>query len=493
MSIVTVDLAAHPSNIPLGILLAPACPSYTATPTESTLVILAGWERIELPDENVAQDDAGGNVHDDDGGSTKNNKKGSSRGGRLGPIQRTGQVRLGDRLVRINNVDVTKKTFRQVMDLLKSMLYPDENKKPPAAAGTRSRSTGTKKNPSGGGAIPKLQSISFEAVPAAGPVGLQHERQLMQQQQSGGSGGAIAGFGGGESSPLFDTSQSPTRGSSGGFGPLHNSSAGKLYSFMSSVRRARIHNPTEELEETDDGGDDGPYVEYEVVCYLTVRSYGRFTSGLSAGPGGAGSGEEIVWSVWRRYSAFKELDAKLRKSHGWQIDALNDSWGLRFPSGHAVQAWIIGNQDPGFVESRRAELESYWQSLQHIDDAFDLNPTSQKYSRDVAAFLDVERYLPRIRSHLNLHSGGSVASGGMHLDGLGEGGVNLLGAYSPTTHADDEDNLPRRNNELLNIVLSGNSALDTSMLSSHSTPGKRKKRIPGAAKSAFQRSPLDDM
>lgn len=134
----------------------------------------------------------------------------------------------------------------------------------------------------------------------------------------------------------------------------------------------------------------------------------------------------------------------------------------------------------------------YWQSLQRIDDAFDLNPNSQKYSRDVAAFLDVERYLPRIRSHLNLHSGGSVASGGMNLDGLGEG-ANLLGTYSPTTQADAEDNLPRRNNELLNIVLSGNSALDTSVLSSHSTPGKRKKRIAGAAKSAFQRSPLDDM
>ena len=316
-------------------------------------MILAGWERIELPDENTAHGDDGGNVHDDGGGTTKKHQKGSSRGGRLGPIQRTGQVRLGDRLVRINNVDVTKKTFRQVMDLLKTMLYPDENKKPPAAAGT-----GTKKNKSGGGAILKLQSISFEAVPAAGPVGLQHERQLMQQQQNGGGGGAIAGFGGGESSSLFDTSQSPTRGSSGGFGPLHNSSAGKLYSFVSSVRRARIHNPTEELEETDNGGDDGPYVEYEVVCYLTVRSYGKFTAGLSAGPGGAGSGEEIVWSVWRRYSAFKELDAKLRESHGWQIDALNDSWGLRFPGGHVVHAWIIGNQDPGFVESRRAELES---------------------------------------------------------------------------------------------------------------------------------------
>ena len=137
----------------------------------------------------------------------------------------------------------------------------------------------------------------------------------------------------------------------------------------------------------------------------------------------------------------------------------------------------------------------YWQSLQRIDDIFDLNPNSQKYSRHVAAFVDVERHLPRVRSHLNLQSGGSVSSGRINLGtngGIDDGG-GLAGPYFPIAQADAEDELPRSNNELLNIVLSGNSALDTSALSTYSTPAKRKKRIPGAAKSAFQRSPLDDL
>lgn len=90
--VVTINLSDHPPNVPLGVLLAPACPTYTTTPEESTLTILAGWER--LPE---------------------------SEGGGLGPIQRTGQVRLGDRLVRINNADVRARSFRQVMDMLKSM------------------------------------------------------------------------------------------------------------------------------------------------------------------------------------------------------------------------------------------------------------------------------------------------------------------------------------------------------------------------------------
>ena len=40
----------------------------------------------------------------------------------LGPIQRSGMVRLGDRLVRINGRDVTDWTFREVMDVLKEMI-----------------------------------------------------------------------------------------------------------------------------------------------------------------------------------------------------------------------------------------------------------------------------------------------------------------------------------------------------------------------------------
>jgi hypothetical protein len=56
-----------------------------------------------------------------------------------------------------------------------------------------------------------------------------------------------------------------------------------------------------------------------------------------------------------------------------------------------VQAWFVGNHDPTFVRSRRDELESYWQLLQRVEDAFDPNPGSPKYSRIVAEFLDADR------------------------------------------------------------------------------------------------------
>jgi len=66
-------------------LLAPS-----SLPTSSNVTLVAGWEH------------------------------GTNQ--QLGPIQRSGMVRLGDRLVRINGRDVTDWTFREVMDALKEML-----------------------------------------------------------------------------------------------------------------------------------------------------------------------------------------------------------------------------------------------------------------------------------------------------------------------------------------------------------------------------------
>ena len=452
--IVTINLSDHPPNTPLGVLLAPACPTYTTTPQQSTLTILAGWERLP-----------------------------SEQGGGLGPIQRTGQVRLGDRLVKINNVDVTARSFRQVMDMLKSMVHghdadSNNNKKDTKDSGNNYKKNNETKKPP-----PKLQSLSFEVVPATGPAAFRQEQRRMRQQQhpeQNGSGhhGEIS-----SSSGLFDKStSSPPRG---GWGGGNN---GKLYSFSSTLRRARIRSSSEHLEDDDEyvGNRNqsnvdvgGTHIEYEIVCRLSIRSQ-----------------EELVWSVWRRYSAFKLVDEKLRKAYGWQIDALNDGWGLRFPGGHAVYAWFVGNHDPSFVESRRAELESYWHSLQRVEDAFDLNPSSQKYSRVMAEFLDADRHLPRCRSHLNMSGGASVMSGGLSL-GFG-GGLASPSRLREGIDEDDAEDLPRNNNDLLNIVLSGNSALDTSVLSTFSTPpgtGKKKrkkKRIPGATKSALQRSPMND-
>ena len=320
--VVTINLSDHPPNVPLGVLLAPACPTYTTTPEESTLTILAGWER--LPE---------------------------SEGGGLGPIQRTGQVRLGDRLVRINNADVRARSFRQVMDMLKSMVHGSTKDEADATAKKNGRNKTNSKNNSAK-STPRLQSLSFEVVPSAGPASFRQDqrrvRQQYSQEQNGNTNGSGHHYGEAASSSatLFDKPlASPSRGGWGNRNASSgNGNSGKLFSFSSTIRRARIHSPSENLEEEeDDDFDDagGPRIEYEVVCRLSIRSQ-----------------EERVWSVWRRYSAFKSLDSKLRQAYGWQIDALNDGWGLRFPGGHAVYAWFVGNHDPSFVASRRGELES---------------------------------------------------------------------------------------------------------------------------------------
>jgi len=53
----------------------------------------------------------------------------------------------------------------------------------------------------------------------------------------------------------------------------------------------------------------------------------------------------------------KELDEKIRKSFGWQMNALHNGWGVGFPSSHVLSSILVGNLDKAFVEQRRFELE----------------------------------------------------------------------------------------------------------------------------------------
>eukprot|EP00550_Attheya_septentrionalis_P007140 CAMPEP_0198284844 /NCGR_PEP_ID=MMETSP1449-20131203/4244_1 /TAXON_ID=420275 /ORGANISM="Attheya septentrionalis, Strain CCMP2084" /LENGTH=1074 /DNA_ID=CAMNT_0043982063 /DNA_START=106 /DNA_END=3327 /DNA_ORIENTATION=+ len=77
----TVDLSKHPRGKPLGLVLKPLDDSQTNT----TTIVVAGWES-------------------------------------LGPIQESGCVHLGDRLVHINGAPVTHMTCAQIMVVLRSML-----------------------------------------------------------------------------------------------------------------------------------------------------------------------------------------------------------------------------------------------------------------------------------------------------------------------------------------------------------------------------------
>ena len=456
--IVQISLSDHPRGRPLGIRLAPACPTYLPVPSDSTLTVLCGWDRL-TPREQ-------GRGGDDDGGG----------GGRLGPIQRTGQVRLGDRLVGINGADVTALRFREVMDLLRDMiLLPTPSGRGRKEKGGRGTGAGT------GGSAPRLRSLSFEVAPS-------QELPTLSQAENGLEDVV------GDSSSLFDQS---LVGSGAVTGPLHHGVGGgdKMYTFASTIRGTRT---TAAEGRGDDGHATSPCIEYEIVCRLSIRRPGG--GGLQLGGGGGTQTDDVLWSVWKRYSALKELDGRLRDAFGWQIDALNSSWGLSFPGNHAFAALMVGNQSPGFVKRRRAELDSYWQSLLGIEDVFDFNPSSAKYSSHVAAFLEVGEHPPPRLARGGIDGAASVPSGfgyykGHAADGGSTNGPLLLSSAAAGDEVGEGSSSPQRNqNELLNIVLES-SVLDTSNLSTLSltTPRTRRKRIPKSAKAAFQRSPMDEL
>ncbi|KAL7467969.1 hypothetical protein ACHAXS_008193 [Conticribra weissflogii] len=127
--IITIDLSNHPIGAPLGMLLAPG--ALPPTP-------LVGCGSAS----SKSMYDAHGNSHQSNEKNhqvqQQNNYQNEAQYSRhvlvagwehstlnshlLGPIQRSGVVRLGDRLVRINHVDITDWTFREVMDALKEMI-----------------------------------------------------------------------------------------------------------------------------------------------------------------------------------------------------------------------------------------------------------------------------------------------------------------------------------------------------------------------------------
>eukprot|EP00566_Odontella_aurita_P010508 CAMPEP_0113556054 /NCGR_PEP_ID=MMETSP0015_2-20120614/17050_1 /TAXON_ID=2838 /ORGANISM="Odontella" /LENGTH=403 /DNA_ID=CAMNT_0000457381 /DNA_START=167 /DNA_END=1381 /DNA_ORIENTATION=- /assembly_acc=CAM_ASM_000160 len=393
--------------------------SIGSSPSESLVTILAGWER--LPD-----------------------------GKGLGPIQRSGQVRLGDRLVRMNNVDVTNMTFREIMDLLKAMVL------------------GSLVSGNSGGA--RLRNISFE------PLSRSTKKETIVAASSALS--LVEG-------------QSQTQQS-------------KLYSFKSSIRRARVHycGSSYVTERRISSGisqenisvrqGDTSFVEYEITCHMAVR-FGSSSYQIS------GSVEEKSWTVWKRYSELKELDEKIRKSFGWQMNALHNGWGVGFPSSHVLSSILVGNLDKAFVEQRRFELEQYWQTVQKVKELFDFtNPSSHRYPQDMSSFLRVETNFPgRGRIH---PSGDALTSHGRE---AGEFSQSLCQA-SPTPSSKDSfcsAPLSSYGNDELNSAEEAapdlSSHVKDIIFDSQSVPSLRdggaptRRRIGGAAKSAFQRNYQD--
>merc|ERR1719502_427631 len=91
------------------------------------------------------------------------------------------------------------------------------------------------------------------------------------------------------------------------------------------------------------------------------------------------------WSVWRRYSEFEELEKALQKQLGWQMERV----GEFVPKNN----FSFSKLSAEFVETRRAELDTWWAKVMRIDKVCDF--TKHHCSRELKVFLDVQSVVDR--------------------------------------------------------------------------------------------------
>ena len=89
------------------------------------------------------------------------------------------------------------------------------------------------------------------------------------------------------------------------------------------------------------------YVEYEVSCYLLLRGVtsAQAVATPSSSSDALSDGQEIRWSIWKRFSEFKTLDTALRQTYGWQMNAItnngNNNDSSPFPSSHSLSSFFF--------------------------------------------------------------------------------------------------------------------------------------------------------
>ena len=280
VEVVTVDLSFHETGNPLGMRLAPAFLSSSAQggPENSTVVIIAAWERLPISN-------------------------------KLGPIQRSGKVRLGDRLVRINELDITHMSFRNVMDLLKDLLSL-HNKNRKEADG--SNDDGEKES------SVKLKTLGFV------PLTL-NQQQIHKNEQH--SSRNIEGIGSYFSGDNYMNSIIALRDENINF------------CFSSTIRSWRMNNPNDSsTDETHDNesipmeqdynhrveqplsssSSSSNYIEYEIECQLISRCKKNSLSRV----GNRNSSK--MWKVWRVSMTFNIQSLLFDASYYMQIFYLNN-------------------------------------------------------------------------------------------------------------------------------------------------------------------------
>jgi hypothetical protein len=464
-SVVTIDLTTHPPQKPLGMLLAPSAVSnehHVASAhiknnaKQLSVTLVAGWEH--LPSE-------------------------LGKSSQLGPIQRSGLVRLGDRLVRINGRDITDWSFREVMDTLKQFMSSSD--------------TSGKK---------RLKSLGF-----APRNSYEWGRNTEFDRES------PMLFG------LLDGKQ------------VHEK---RLYSFASYIGRWRVTvdddqnfnsattygDAIQEDDETDleehlnkepmqtpspaepnrtnnasaTGKTPKPYIQYEIKCHLMFHSKSFKRKQNHAY-------NVYSWSVWKRYSQFRLLDAELRSMHGWQMDAIDEGRGIAFPRERYLETfWYdvygavnnyffssnsndddeddirhvakVDSEDTAdipencpypkqFISKRLHELTTYWSNLMRIEEMFEFDINNHKFAKTMASFLEVDRILMK-RSSTQSVSGASRLSrpAVIHeemVNGLGE--LILPSGTIPVGREDDDVSLLSDGTGLRDSLDYGSSPLRNAM------------------------------
>merc|ERR1719438_681479 len=86
-----------------------------------------------------------------------------------------------------------------------------------------------------------------------------------------------------------------------------------------------------------------------------------------------------------------------------------------FPSSHTVSSFFFPSNRVSFdfIEKRRIELDKYWQAVLQIDEMTDFTQ-SHRYSRDLAKFLSVEKYLPLSSTNQSFNMSAIIAVSSYH-------------------------------------------------------------------------------
>ncbi|KAL3822942.1 hypothetical protein ACHAXA_011657 [Cyclostephanos tholiformis] len=346
--IVTVDLASHPPNAPLGMLLAPGAGGGgggggNIGPTMSNVTLVAGWEHT-----HVNRDDD----HDDGGGGGAALRNRNDRR-RLGPVQRSGSVRLGDRLVRINGIDVTDWTFREVMDALREMV----SSSPVAITTTNTNATTTNGNRTGRRNRTRLKTLGFAPSGSyewsRGNKAISRSAPVRPPSEARTHFGMLLDHHRDDHITIHHEQERPSHTPS--HVPVHVRSR---YSFTSYVGRWRAFDDPSSPGAVADGpsssSSPATHVRYEIRCHILFRdptslrlsssssSRAVAADGNNGGGGGRANDFHRTWSVWRRYSELRALDGELRSVHGWQMNAMNDGRGIHFPRPRSIESWWLG-------------------------------------------------------------------------------------------------------------------------------------------------------